>query len=519
MGGTSGDRTAHLFDACLALGLGAAVIAALLDRPPTIGYADESYFLYEAKRILDGEVLYRDVFEIYTPVSLWMVAAAYKVFGANITVVRWFAAMVWASIAVLLFATCRTLGVRRSVAVSAAALAVALSHPLWPVTSQHWVATACFQALLLSILRQPPGAGPIRWVGPGLLLGLLAAMQQQKAPPFLLAGLAVLAFDACAAPRGQRWRGLVTRTLAFGLGTAAIVGPVLAIVIAQAGFGPVYLALVEMPLFGYASSFRTSWGTDWSLIRELKPDFFPRVVRALPFLPAVLLFPLAAAAWRRDWARARSPFALLAFCLAALGSIAYFPGLGHYAFIAPILLLAPAWALEAALAALAARRPALVGAAAPVAAAAAVAWSGLHLHGVAARAAARMPLRLQTRFGTIAASPDDLHAKCYPILQELVDADPDHLLFTAPGLVSFYLLTGGRNPTPYQYVLARYTTPAQYDEILSTLERRRVATMMISWWPKNGIDPRLADYVTQHYDSAAAEMPAAMLVFRRAPGK
>src|SRR5262249_45345999 len=41
--------------------------AYLLAYPLAIGRADESHFLYAAKRVLDGQVLYRDLFESLTP--------------------------------------------------------------------------------------------------------------------------------------------------------------------------------------------------------------------------------------------------------------------------------------------------------------------------------------------------------------------------------------------------------------------------------------------------------------------
>ncbi|MFN8641703.1 MAG: hypothetical protein U0802_08620 [Candidatus Binatia bacterium] len=53
-------------DAIVAVALAVGVVALVLRRPPVLDYADEAYVLYEAKRILEGEVLYRDVFEIIT---------------------------------------------------------------------------------------------------------------------------------------------------------------------------------------------------------------------------------------------------------------------------------------------------------------------------------------------------------------------------------------------------------------------------------------------------------------------
>jgi len=56
-------------DAALALLIFAAAWAYLASLPRYLGGADESYFLYEAKRIRDGEVMYRDFFQFTTPLA------------------------------------------------------------------------------------------------------------------------------------------------------------------------------------------------------------------------------------------------------------------------------------------------------------------------------------------------------------------------------------------------------------------------------------------------------------------
>ena len=61
-------------DAVLALLLFLAMVAYLSDLPRTLGRADESHFLYEAKRIRDGEVMYRDFFQFVTPGAPYVMA-------------------------------------------------------------------------------------------------------------------------------------------------------------------------------------------------------------------------------------------------------------------------------------------------------------------------------------------------------------------------------------------------------------------------------------------------------------
>src|SRR5262245_26615545 len=114
------ERTARAdFAVCALLML--VVITHLVVRwPHDLNGVDESQYLYEAKRLLDGDVLYRDIFEIVTPVAFWAMAIVFHVFGATFMTARAAMAVVHALITALVYLTCRTLGVRRAVSVLAA---------------------------------------------------------------------------------------------------------------------------------------------------------------------------------------------------------------------------------------------------------------------------------------------------------------------------------------------------------------------------------------------------------------
>lgn len=500
-------------DLLATLALGAAVLALVLQRPPTLGFADESYYLYESKRIYDGEVLYRDVFDIVPPLAFWLMAAGYALLGVDLSTARLLAAGVQGGIAIALFVACRQVGVRRSLALAAAAAQVAICWPMWPQATPHWVATLCMQAFLISLLALPAAAATARWAIPGAVLGLLVGTQHHQAPHFAVAGLAVLLFDTWVAfPAGQRAAAMWRRIAAYGLGGAACVVPILALAIAPAGFAPVYEALVYHPLFGYRAAFGTSWGSLLALKAELLADWFPRLLRGLPWVGVAMLGLAAWAGVRRDWPRARSAFVLAVVGAMAMASIAYYPDLIHYAYVVGVFFVGAALLAELAAQALPVR---LGGALATAAAAALIAGSAWHLHGVAARTMARVPLRLETAFGTVAAAPDDLHALIYPAVRPLVDADPERLLFTAPAFASLYLITGAKNPTPFQLVVAGYNSAAQLDRLFAALDARQARTVVMTWWPTKGIDPRLKDYIERHYEAALPDKPLSLMVLRR----
>jgi hypothetical protein len=67
--------TSGLLGAALALG----AVVYLVAYPPALGGADESYILYEAKRLWNGDVPYRDFFDFIMPGTFYFYALAYAV--------------------------------------------------------------------------------------------------------------------------------------------------------------------------------------------------------------------------------------------------------------------------------------------------------------------------------------------------------------------------------------------------------------------------------------------------------
>src|SRR6516225_8700642 len=62
--------------------------------PHSLGPADESIHLYDAKRLLGGAVMYRDVFNDITPGWMLLMAGLFRLFGVNVTVARTAAAVI-----------------------------------------------------------------------------------------------------------------------------------------------------------------------------------------------------------------------------------------------------------------------------------------------------------------------------------------------------------------------------------------------------------------------------------------
>src|SRR5690606_6778565 len=117
-GGVSGQgaRAVRWPDLVWPLLLFGGALGYLLSLPPNLGAADESVYLYQARRVLEGAVPYRDVFDLTTPGWLYVMAALFGVFGVSIETARGAAAVLHGGTMVMLYATCRALGVRPGLA-------------------------------------------------------------------------------------------------------------------------------------------------------------------------------------------------------------------------------------------------------------------------------------------------------------------------------------------------------------------------------------------------------------------
>jgi hypothetical protein len=482
-------------DCWIALALAVGTVVLTVSLPNNLGEADESLILYEALRVMRGEVLYRDVFEIITPGCLWVFAALFRLFGATLTVARAGMAGVHALIVVLVFATCRGLGVRRALAAAAALAHLALAEPVWPYASPHWMGTL-LQVVLVWLAAARPLRGRVATaLALGVAVGGLIMVQQQKGAVMALGVAVALAVDAlldeAREPTGVR-RGLLARELACAGAALAVVLPAMGITIARAGIDPVLTALLYYPLRNYPAVVSAPWGYVSVLNLHLAAYTYPALLRVLP-LALVAPALRVALAWRRREPIARRLAPLVILAAAAIGSISYFPDFIHIAFIAPLFLIALAasaeWLLEllpafertaAALAAIV-----LIAAAVQIASNWQYAWTSF-------------PVPHQTAFGRIDLR-DAAAARRIDETRALVDASASRELLAYPGLAFVYLVTGADNPTPYQILSPAYSGTATMQSVIDTLERRQVPLVVIVEPFVEKDDPLFA-YVRQRYE-------------------
>jgi hypothetical protein len=469
---TGSQRETGTWDWAIALTLFAGTLLYLWILPHSLGGADESFFLYEAKRIRDGEVMYRDFFQFVAPLAWYVMAALYWLFGTDMATARIAMGAVHGVTAAISYLACRRIGVRRELALIVPLAYVAICQPVWPYASPHWFST-CLIVVLLWLALSPAALpsvsdGRRRALRLGIVGGLLICVQQQKGA-VLAAGLAILVFAdyLLAAPRPSfSLRRAVERLAFLAGGTLLVVGPVFAVTIAAAGWEPVYRDVVLFPLQEYRPS------TNWSSVSFLSVAFVAYTwPKLLSYLPVVLVVPFARAAWqllRRDpHEQLRALMTLVVLGGFSVLSILYYADFIHLAFVAPVLLVAAAESSEWLLRHLGAGAPAR--ATGWVLAGLLAVSLGRQLYDNTTRQWATFPVSHQTAFGRVDFTVA-WEAQFVDTLRGLLDKTPSRELFCYPFLASPYLTAAGRNPTPYQHLAPSQSPRQQIDEATAILK-------------------------------------------------
>jgi len=185
---------------------------------------DESWFLLVAKRVAEGDDLYRDVFYSPLPLAVYLTAAPVAVFGAHIAIVEVLIALAWACTALIVVAHARR--VTGSAAVAALAL-MALVVVAPPQRNSLYTPLAMLLLLVCMLIatRLVEAEGNRLALLAGVVAGLSFASKQTVGA----GALAALLLCIGLAPRARVARGVA----AFG-GFAAVTTAV-ALVLALSG--------------------------------------------------------------------------------------------------------------------------------------------------------------------------------------------------------------------------------------------------------------------------------------------
>jgi len=497
-------RSGRAADAVVMLLIVGGVALYLCLLPWGLQAADESYFLVEAKRLRDGEVMYRDIFEFVTPLATYAMATLFWLFGTTMATARIAMASLHGLTAALLYAAARGLSVRRTLAAAVPLIYVALCQAVWPYASWHWFSTFGAAALLCALVAGAWSQHPQRAIVPGLISGVAIGMQQQKGI-VLAAGVGlVFAIDALLDYRYRehaRWRLLIQRSAYFALGVALVIVPLLAVFVIVAGPAAVYDALIRFPLETYRANFHCAWA---SFSPHEAQFTFPRVLK---YSPALLLLPLLRWMWNVARGRRRELVtqltALIVLGAAAVLSTWYYPDLIHVAFIAGVFWVAAAEGVDWILSAV---RPAILNRGAGGLALAGLCWALVpHMQHSGELLRQTFPVSYDTAFGRVDLT-SEWEGALVETIRPLLDAAGTHDLYCYPHYLSLYLTADARNPTPYQYFAPAISPPAHTDRVLRTLEARRLPYIVACPFLFRPTDP-VAQYIRANY--AMLPMPDA----------
>jgi hypothetical protein len=387
---------------------------------------DESWFLLVAKRVADGDGLYRDVFYSPLPLAVYVTAAPVALFGAHIAIVEVLIALTWACTACLVVAhACRVTGSRAVAAVALMALVVAAP----PQRNSLYTPLAMLLLLVCMLLTpQLVEAGGARHE---LLAGAVAGLSFASKQTVGAAALAALLCCIALAPHAGRARGLLLAVAGFATVSAAV-----ALVLAAGGVLDDAVRTGFTGKGGYLAYGSVSYTR--SLLDAVR--FLPsEPAAAFDTLPLLLAPPVAVLLVAASGRRALSVTVLIPAAFAIGAVAAAYPRLGatHLGWANPALI---ASAMAAIGPQLRGRRLAIT--AAPLAVGCAIAaaiapwsWGQGQLVVSSLPVFQGMPLERATENET---AP----------LRRLIR--PGESIFFVTERAGFlYLVTGARNPTPY----------------------------------------------------------------------
>lgn len=162
------------------LGGGLLVALLILQVSPVVNPPkwDEYIVAYDAHRLLDGQMPYRDFFNFIPPGAFLFLALLFKAAGAATLTVARYAGLFTALLSAALAASAlRRRGWSLGLSCALGSVPAVCLYPFWAVASHQWLAGACFFGLLALLARfQEAGCGS--WFLAGLLTGLAGLFLQ-----------------------------------------------------------------------------------------------------------------------------------------------------------------------------------------------------------------------------------------------------------------------------------------------------------------------------------------------------
>jgi hypothetical protein len=463
---------------------------------------DEGSLLTGAARIVHGQVFARDFFEVMGPGTFYWLAAYFKLFGVTFLASR--ICLFFSSLGTVVTIYFLSRQVCRQYRTLPCVILIGTSFgALWPGISHH-VDSNFFGLLSVACLvawntRRHSGF----LIAAGLLIGATTCIYQPKGALLLIASLVWLWLQRKSTPAPLT-------ALALQAGSCfAVVTIVLAYFWSQGALSSLAYANFVFPRHNYGTVNYVPYATD--LLHQYWAHWFkafgggiaavaPAVILITPLvfvaaLPLLLLLAVLPCKWRSI-----SPLlALYWLCGWAIWlSEFHRRDIEHLVFGSPLLILLCIYALTEI-----GSKPARV--ALQILAICAGCLASFNCCAVLFSGAHTTETRVG-RAGLVGKGPEHV----LRFLDEHLS--PGEAILSYPYSPTYYFLSAANNPTRYSILMYNYNTPAQFREVVSVLEQRRVRYVI---WettfagqagngfpgmiPNNPADLILEPYLESHY--------------------
>jgi len=464
---------------------------------------DEGTLVYGAQRVSEGAVPYRDFMEVMGPGTFYWLGLFFKLFGTTWMVTRLLLLVTGVATTLVIYWLARRL--HSGMETLPALLMLALAIPLWPAINHHWDSNLFALLSFAAFVSWLDSSRRWQLIIAGVLAGLTTLFIQQKGALLLLSFLLAM----CVLCRKQPdFLSSVARLLSGYVTVLAV----LVLYFYAAGALPQFVyANIVWPVsnyhgvnsVAYAYGLRELHWQGWvSLLQSLFPapvaygaaDFFLLpflVVAAAPILLAILALALRGKAFNR----ATLPYWMTgaALWLAEIHRL----DITHLIYGAPLLVILCLYHFQQLQNRFWRFGPSLL------------ALSILLFAAFNALVAQAAQTRMITRRGAVYTFMDD--AALDFLDRHTTSGEP---VFVYPYYPMYYFLSDTTNPTRFSFLMYHLNTDAQFQEVISALERTKVRYVLWDtlvdgqnlkqWFPRYQQPPReklvIEPYLKEHYD-------------------
>ncbi|HWG58252.1 MAG TPA: hypothetical protein VN661_04310 [Candidatus Acidoferrales bacterium] len=328
------------------LALGGAAFAScyfqvfIYPRAPLMPWGDPLQFAENGKRILNGQLPYRDYSQFTLPGIDYFYALMLRVFGERAWIPS--AAMVMLAVAVVVLTTLIAKRVIRGCSAlipGVLFIGLALPNALW--ATHQWFSTVAILGAVLTLMGRVTVS---RAAIAGFLCGIAAFFTQPKGAA---AGLALVLFFLLQARRTRCWADFWKRSAAACAAAAASVAAACSYAIKTAGISSFISSTIVFPLRYYPTQWQNTWriyGTTITRsegVSHLLACCF--VLMIVPFAYLTLLGP----DFRREDNETKDHLSLIALAGAALfAGVAGAPSILRLVTASPPAIICVAWWLQ-----------------------------------------------------------------------------------------------------------------------------------------------------------------------------